>query len=126
MNALLVEIMIAVLFFALCAAVIMEIFGYAKKISIQAETRSDAVVCMQDMAERMYVAESMTELLYADGFAETDGKWIKECGDYEIAVEVSEKMTASGMLTVAKVSASEEGDVIAEIPCVRYVGNEVK
>ena len=126
MNALLIEIMVAVLFFALCATVILEIFGHAKNVSMKSENSSDAVIYMQDVSERMYAAEDMTEVLTADGFEEADGQWQLVCGEYTVNAVVTEEETEVGVIVSVTLRAETDGEVIAELPCVRYTGKEVK
>ena len=58
LNVLLVEIMMAVLFFALSSIVILEVFAAANTGSMEASILGDALSEAKSLSERIYAAEN--------------------------------------------------------------------
>lgn len=55
-NTLLMEILIVVLFFALCSTVILNVFVGAHNQSERAGAQADALIAAQSLADRLYAA----------------------------------------------------------------------
>ena len=125
MNALLVEILIAVLFFALSATVILETFVAAHVQSERAGARSGAMADVQNWAGQVYAAEDVPALLSAAGFAETENIWTLGCEDYDLTVALTEEPTAAGTLLTAEIQAADAEEILISIPCVKYIPGEV-
>lgn len=125
-NPLLMEIMIAVLFLALCSTAIMEVFGFVKGLNEKAQLRSNAAAHVQDIGEQLYACDDAEEFLASQGFVLNGDHWQKECDDYMICVSVSEEATAAGMLVNAQIDAVLDEEVVAGIPCVRYHSGKVE
>ena len=56
-NTLLMEILIVVLFFALCSTVILNVFVGAHNQSARAGAQADALIAAQSLADRLYAAD---------------------------------------------------------------------
>lgn len=126
LNALLVEIMIAVFFFALSATVILETFVAARQHSANSGTDTAAVVHMQDISERLYAADDPAALLAEAGFTpEQADAWTLDCGAYSLEVRTAGEKTDAGALFTADISALRGETVIARLPCARYLPGEV-
>lgn len=123
-RTLLVEIMIAVLFFALCATVLLETFATAHEYSDRAGVDSAALLEAQDLAERLYAADDREALLTACGFAQEDEIWRRDAGDYSLEVELGEELAPAGTLWTAQIRALREDGLIVELPGARYVPGE--
>lgn len=123
-RTLLVEIMIAVLFFALCATVLMKTFATANEYGNRAGADSAALLKAQDLAERLYAAEEPQRLLENCGFTQADGLWRCESEECILEVELAEETAPAGILRTVKIRALRGGKVIVELPCVRYVPRE--
>lgn len=125
LNALLVEIMMAVLFFSLAAVVILELFVTAGMRSGESELRGEALSRVQNLTQRLYAAEDAEALLEAEGFGRTGDGWTLDGGEYVLTVATGiEPMQAGGMMT-AEVTASGEGGVLASLPVAKYLPGEV-
>ena len=59
-NTLLMEILIVVLFFALCSTVILNVFVGAHNQSERAGAQADALIAAQSLADRLYAANGRT------------------------------------------------------------------
>ena len=80
LNTLLMEIMIAVLFFALCSTVILDVFVGAHNQSVRAGVQAQALAAAQNLSDGLYAAEQREELLLENGFkADESGVFTREC-----------------------------------------------
>lgn len=124
LNALLVEILIAVLFFALSATVILETFATSRSQTSRAGLVNAAMGAGQDLAERLYAAVDAGGLLEEEGFAFGGDAWEKDFGEYRMRVQIDGEPTAAGMLRRMEVSALEGDESLFALPCSRYFPEE--
>lgn len=123
-RALLMEIMIAVLFFALCASVLLRTFVTVRELSRRAGVRTDALLTAQSLANRLYAQEDMPAELEAMGFEAQEGTWTRSGEGFELAVVLEDESTAAGTLQTALVRVTEGDSDIIELPVARYVPGE--
>lgn len=123
-NALLIEIMIAVLFFALCSTVLVETFMTANRQSRYAGLDSQALVEAQDVAERLYAAADGEALLASAGFTLENGLWTRANGEVRLTVALSGQETVAGILRKADVGAYRGETLLASLPVARYEPKE--
>lgn len=128
-SALLMEILIAVLFFALSATVILEMFVAASSQSTRAAHQSEALYAAQNLADRLYAAENDEALLASEGFSQKNKDWTLSCDGYTLWVTISRETGEAGELHLAQVSAyAPQGDtevLLFSLPCARYTPGEV-
>lgn len=106
LNTLLMEIMIAVLFFALCSTVIMDVFVGAHNQSVRAGVQAQALAAAQNLSDGLYAAEQREELLLENGFeADESGVFTRECDGYTLSVALGEERTAAGRIETAEITA---------------------
>ena len=70
-RALLMEIMIAVLFFALCASVLLQTFAAARECSRSAGVQGAALLEAQSLANRLSASDDMAAALRAQAVRNT-------------------------------------------------------
>lgn len=119
-NTLLVEIMISVLFFALCATVILEVFVAAREYSRRSAVEGEAMIVMRDMAEQIYAADNEAQMLEEAGFLADESGWMLEMAEYRLEYVSEMEETATGDLRCGYLRAIQADDVMAEMPVVRY------
>ena len=124
LSTLLVEILIAVLFFALSATVLLEMFVASRSQSAYAGLCGEALCTAQNLADELYAADDAQALLTQAGFALEDGVYTLEDGDYTLAVTLAERQTQAGALREAEVSALRGDETLIRLPCSRYVPGE--
>lgn len=114
LNALLVEILMAMLFFALAATVILQVFVSARTESDRAAEFSGVLFAAQNLADEAYLADD-------------PGALTAQAGGCTLTVETAEEQTGAGILRRAKVVAvNASGETVLELPCTRYLpGGEV-
>lgn len=125
MNALLVEILMAVLFFALAAVVILELFTTGHSLSARADAMDRAVNHAQQISEQLYAADDMAQVLRQNGFDPAQDIWQLEGEGYALQVRVSAEETAAGEMRAAQITILVEGEEEISLPCARYVCGEV-
>ena len=120
-NTLLMEILIVVLFFALCSTVILNVFVGAHNQSARAGAQADALIAAQSLAD----GESLENVLVS-GFAEDeDGAWHLHCGAYDLLVTLGEAVCPAGTMETAQVTALRQEKTLFSLPSARYVPEEV-
>ena len=128
-NVLLMELMAAVLLFALSATVMIRIYAQAYEKSARAGVMDDALCEAQNLAERLYAAggtEGMQALLSGEGFAQEDGLWRREAERFALEVSLSQEKTGAGVLSEAEVRAESGGGTLFALPLARYTGGEAE
>lgn len=120
-NVLLVEIMIAVLFFMLCSGVLLETFMAAREYERRSFMETEALIDMQSISEKMYASENAEDVLRDSGFVQEDGKWLLDMGEYMFEAELGEEMTEAGFVRNTVIRTLRDGQTVMEIPGARYL-----
>lgn len=129
-NVLLVEILIAVLFFMLSATVLVRVFVTARNMTIRAGIQNQALVEAQNVADALYAADDADAALEAMDFRLYHGAWSRSYGDYTLYIESDENDTDAGVLWQGDVRVfyhnpnvdlvRQEDEELFSIPCTRY------
>ena len=133
-NVLLVEILIAVLFFMLSATVLIRVFATARNMTVRSGVESRAIADAQNVAEALYAADDVDQTLSDLGFYSSHGAWSIDRGDYSLYIDGSSAPAGAGELWTGTVSAfyklRNPDDVRAQdeqlfsLICTRYRGVE--
>ena len=135
-NVLLVEILIAVLFFMLSATVLVRVFVTAHNLTVRSGVETIALSDAQNVAEAIYAAEDVDDCLREMEFALSHGVWTREAedGTYTILVEGRETPAEAGSLWDGKVRAfynarnadavRQESEELFALDCRRYKGEQ--
>lgn len=124
-NSLLVEIIIAVLFFALSATVILNVFATAYRQSAYAAACNAATAEAQNLSERVYICDSPEALLREEGFVEDAGAWRRNGDGYVLEVKLGGQYAEAGELRAITIRALQGERELISLPCVRYIPGEV-
>ena len=129
-NVLLVEILIAVLFFMLSATVLVRVFATAHNMTVKAGVGTQALSEAQNVADTLYTAEDVDLKLEELGFLSAHGAWTKAYGDYTLYVEISPEAAGAGELRQGAVrafysqrsadAARQEDQELFALPFARY------
>ena len=129
-NVLLVEILIAVLFFMLSATVLVRVFATSRNLTVRSGIESLALAEAQDVAETIYAAEDIDRAMADMQFTSMHGAWSKNCGDYSLYVTGGTVPAGAGELWTGTVSAFyRQGETTVEtlgegelftLTCTRY------
>ena len=126
LNTLLVEIMIAVLFFALSSTVILETFVVTRNQSRLADVYNVALMEAQNIADKIYASDELEQTLEQAGFTQDGDVWTFAEEIYNLRVTVAEEETDAGVLVNAEISAVHQDEAILTLPCSRYIPREVR
>lgn len=129
-NVLLVEILIAVLFFMLSATVIVNVFVTSRNMTVRSGVETEAIQEAQNVAEAIYAADDIDQLMQELGFRSAHDTWTKDCGDYTLYVSGELQSAGYGEIWKGSVSAfynlrnpdatRPESDELFSLPCARY------
>ncbi len=125
LNALLVEIMIAVLFFALSATVILQCFMATRELENQTTLADEALYSVQDLAEMLYATENWEKTLSDFGLIKSNDSWVADQGAWQLEVLMYEEPHSSGVLRTANISAWADDEALIELLSTRYIPQEV-
>ena len=123
-NALLVEIIIAVLIFGLASTVVLNVFGVSYKQSREAGMAIDSLAQAQSLADALYVSDDPEALLAAEGYAQAEDVWTLAAEDYTVEVRVTETEEVSGVWRETTVRVLDGDTAVLELPCSRYICGE--
>lgn len=133
-NVLLVEILIAVLFFMLSATVLAQVFVTARNLAVKSGVETRALTEAQNVAEALYAADDVDAALTALDFRSSHGVWTRAAGDYTLYVEGGSVPTDAGELWQGSVrafysmrnvdQARQEDEELFALPCARYKGGQ--
>ena len=123
-RALLNEVLIAVLFFALCCCVLMGIFKAVHEKSEADINMSEALVIMKNLAEQLHDAHNETEFLSGMGFVLEDGFFQKEIRNLTVRVSVSHEENEFGRLGIRRISAYSGSTLLGTLCADRYFPKE--
>ena len=125
-NILLIELVLVILFFMLCVATIVEMFGLARMKSAYAKAGSQAMLIVENLEERLAGAGDAGAELERDGFVLEDGTWVLQGDRYTLSAAESEEKTEAGTLRTVEFSAVQKtGQQIFVLPVVNYLPGEV-
>ena len=125
-RALLMEIRVAVLFFALCASVLLQTFAAAREYSRRAGVEGEALLQAQSLASLLYVREDADAALRESGFEECGGVWTRQEEEYSLSVSGQDEAMPAGMLRTMTVRVLLEETLMAELPVARYAPEEAE
>ena len=130
-NALLVEIMIAVLFFSLCCTVLLRTFVSAHTQSELCGIRNEAMIEARDVAEQLNASQEPQELLASLSFENNGTEWSRsfETERFNLTVTLSEENTTVGSMIRAEITAwsllTNQTDALFSLQAVHYDPLEV-
>lgn len=129
-NVLLVEILIAVLFFMLSATVLVRVFAAARNMTVRAAVETQALAEAQNVADTLYAADDADAALEQLEFKLYHGAWTRSYGDYTLYVESNSVSAENGTMWRGSVRAfyhnrnieqvRPEDEELFALPCARY------
>lgn len=126
LNSLLMEILIAVLFFALCSGVILNTMAASRNQSKSAGEVTAMLDAAQNVADCLYVADDREAALLELGFVADEGAYVREEASGRIAVTLQEERTESGLLRLADIAAQTASGETMALTSTRFVPEEVR
>ena len=122
-NALLLELLIAIAFFLLAAAVLLQVYGAANALSLRAARITAALDGAQNAADAVIASASPEETLAQMGFVPENGGWTRDDAGIRLSVSIREEARAAGILLTGEARAeTAEGDELLTLPIARYRG----
>ena len=133
-NVLLVEILMAVLFFMLSATVLVQVFAAARNLTVRSGVETLALAEAQNIADTLYSADDPDAALEELEFISSHGAWSRDYGEYSLYVTGEAVPTDAGEFWRGSVSAfyklrdpdvaRQSDEELFSLPCTRYKGGE--
>lgn len=123
-NLVLLELLIALAFFAISTVIGAGVLASAYKIGMDSRHTTDALFIAQSWAERIAAADDPIEPLVAAGHQTQGGYRLEEDG-YAVQAQVSPEETGAGTLYAIRITVSRAGETLVTLPASRYVPGEV-
>lgn len=126
LNTLLVEIMIAVLFFALSSTIVLETFVVTHNQSRMAGIYDEVLMKAQNLADRIYASEDPAEMLRQEGFEQDDQGWKYTDQYYVVNISTEREYLTGGYFVDARINVFHNDEMLISLPCSRYFPGEVQ
>lgn len=123
-NILLVELLIAILFFMLSATSLIEVYAKTHEKSAVGESCAVTLDEARELAEILYAADDPACVLAERGFTGNGTEYISERTLNTIRAVVSNDDTAAGELRSVMIAVILDDDVLFELNCTRYLEKE--
>jgi hypothetical protein len=123
-NLVLLEMLLALAFFATSAVIGAGVLATAYKISVDSRHQTDAMFIAQSWAERIAAADDPVEALRQAG-GQAEGNYRIQDGSYTVEASVNPEDTGAGTLYDIRLTVSRSGEALCELPASRYVPREV-
>ena len=129
-DLLLVEILIAVLFFMLSLTALIQVFALSRNMTVRAQTKTQALSAAQNVADSIITAGDTEKVLEEMGFTSSHGVWTRDFGDFSLIASGTGQPQGEGTLWEGTVTAyynskalmqeRPEKNILFTLPCVRY------
>lgn len=124
-NLVLMELLIALAFFAISAVIGAGVLASAYRINVDSRRTTDALFIAQSWAERIAAADApLSPLRAADPNLE-DGCRFEENG-YIVEADIRPEFYGAGTLYAIRITVSRAGEELVALPATRYVPGEVQ
>ena len=120
-NILLVEILIAIMFFMLSSTVLVRLFATARSLSLRSGAEVAALAEAQNVAETLLAAPEPDAALAELGFVSAHGAWTRAYDDFTLMVENGAEAAGEGEMRTGEVRAFYGRDEeLFALPYARY------
>lgn len=123
-NLVLLEMLLALAFFATSAVIGAGVLATAYRISLDSRRQTDAMFIAQSWAERIAAADDPVAPLRQAG-SEVEGNYRFQDGGYTVEAAVNPEDTGAGTLYDIRLTVLRSGQALCELPASRYVPREV-
>lgn len=103
-NALLLEIMLSILIFALVSTCLLKVFYAVHENAREAEIKNEALIVMKDLSEALYANEDHAALLIKEGFLKAGDGYEKEYNGFMLSVKPYASDTPEGVMMSADIA----------------------
>lgn len=123
-NLVLLELLIALTFFAVSAMIASGVLARAHQIGLDSRRTTEALFIAQDWAERIAASDDPSSLITSAG-APAEGGYAIEQDGYTVLAAITSEATDAGTLYDIRLTVSAKGKALITLPASRYVPGEV-
>ena len=120
-KALLVELLVAVVFFTISQAIVLQVFFKAEQMNRNAQIHGLALIQAESIAETLSVGDDAELVLLALGFVRDSKAYTINSSDgYHLRAEIDRKTQSSGNITTVELKAFQQETELFTLPIVQY------
>lgn len=123
-NALLLEIMLSILIFALASACLLKVFYAVYENANDAKIKNEALIVIKDLSEALYAEECREDILIKEGFLSTESGYRRDYEGFTLFVNCFSEKTPAGELRSAEIGFFIENALECTFPVSRYLPRE--
>ncbi len=123
-NLVLLELLIALAFFAVSAVIASGVLARAHQIGLDSRRTTEALFIAQDWAERIAVSDDPASLIKGAG-TEAEGGYAIEQDGYIVYAALTPEAEDAGTLYDIRLTVSIRDKALITLPASRYVPGEV-
>ncbi|MEF9880200.1 MAG: hypothetical protein RR653_00725 [Clostridia bacterium] len=126
-NMLLVELVIAILFFSLSQVVIMQVFATSQQMANESKLLHKALNVSEDVAEQLSGESQPDAMLLSLGFMGGNGSYIlADPAGFDLHVDLTRLEQPAGQMIRATLSVRREQQLLFSFPSAYYIAKEVQ
>lgn len=130
-NAMLIELVIVLMFFAISASIVLQLFVAASEKNGQNSNQSAYLLIAEDYAERFAASKLDSDAFFvADGWTASGNGYEKEAelngGNVLLSISGGATDTGAGTLDEWVITASNGRNTSVSLPITRYMQKEAK
>lgn len=126
-NALLIELIIVLLFFALSQTVVVSMFASSHEKAEKSSTLSAALLYSENISEQLSREAQPDTALQEMGFAGEDGLYFySDAAGFDVQVSITRTEKPMGEMLCITVTALHEGEELLSLPVQNYLPKEVE
>ncbi|MEG0741253.1 MAG: hypothetical protein RSB91_03965 [Clostridia bacterium] len=126
-NMLLIELIIAILFFSLSQVVIVQVFATAQQKTVESKLLKTALAQAEDVAEQLSLTATPDELLLRLGFMGADGYYVlTNAAGFDLYVTLQRLSQPAGQLRTATITVRSDARELFTFPCACYLPKEAQ
>lgn len=123
-NALLIEIIIVILFFALASVTLLGLYMRVFETSRFSRIQTEAVIAVESAAEKLKAGKNMEQSLADQGFIKEEDAWILIMPEYEVRARIQKEASPAGEFISCGLTAFDKDIVYAECTAAKYCPRE--
>ena len=119
-NALLTEITIVILFFALSSIVLLKLFANVYETAKSAEIQTQATVFVQELSEKMKASEDFKKTLSENGFSAGENTFLYEGEAFDVSAEINREMGQAGYIETCILVSTDGETELLNVKVAKY------
>ena len=119
----LIEMIIAIFFFAVSQAVLLQVFATAQKDNHDSVVLNHALICAEDAAETLGASDDAEQALLSLGFVHQENAYVYASDEgFTVSASILCTEQSAGTLVEVMLTAMQSGNELFTLPAAVYTG----